>query len=144
MTLIRATTILAGLTGKPESRKELSTGVQLVGRGRVVWAKKPFWFRNAPYTVGPYAHDGQIEIRLMFANAAHQAKGMKGLDPETGLPHAAAHVMRKLTGATAPHRMDPAKYPSKIQRTAYREADLIAEARRRGLGTPAYVPPARV
>ena len=133
MVLVRMTSIIAGLTGKPESRPELSTGMQLVGRGRVRWAKKPFWLRNAPYTVGPYAHDGQIEVRVAFASAAHQAKGMKGIDPETRLPWAAAHVKKKLKGYRAPHAMDPEKYPSKIQRTAFTEEDLKRELERRGL-----------
>jgi len=128
--------VIMGLAGKPESSPELSTSLQLVGKGRVVWAKKMFWLRNAPYTVGPYAHDGQIEVRLAFADAAHQAKGSKGLDPETGLPQAAAHVKRKLTGYRAPHRLDPEKYPSRIRRTAFTEEDLKKEARARGLTVP--------
>ena len=126
-------TIVLGLTGKPESSPELSTGLQIVGKGRVTWAKKPFWLRNAPYTVGPWAHDGQIQVRLKFAEAARQAKGRKGLDPETGLPPAAAEVRRKLTGYRAPNRMDPATYPSKIRRTAYTAKDLEAIARARGI-----------
>ena len=133
MVLVRMTSIIAGLTGKPEARYELSTGLQLVGRGRVKWAKKAFWLRNAPYTVGPYAHDGQIEVRLKFAEAAHQAKGRKGLDPETGLPWAAAEVKRKLKGYRAPDRMSPEEYPSKIRRTAFTEEDLKAEAAKRGI-----------
>ena len=126
-------TIVVGLTGKPESSAELSTGLQIVGRGRVTWAKKMFWLRNAPYTVGPWAHDGQIQVRLKFAEAAHQAKGRKGLDPETGLPPAAAEVKRKLTGYRAPNRMAPEEYPSKIRRTAYTAKDLETIARRRGI-----------
>jgi len=132
VTLIRSTTIIAGLTGKPESRPELSTGIQLVGRGRVSWAKKPFWLRNAPYTVGPYAHDGQIEVRLKFADAASKAKGKTGLAPD-GLPWAAHYVKEELEGYMAPDRMAPEEYPSKIRHTAYTAEELEAIARKRGL-----------
>jgi len=123
--------ILAAASGKPESSAELSTSLQIVSKGRVRWAKKMFWLRNAPYTVGPYAHDGQIEIRLFFARAAKQAKGEKGL--KDGLPPAAYHVKAKVTGYKAPHGMSPEEYPSKIRRTAYTAEDLEAIARKRGL-----------
>jgi len=132
VTLIRSTTLLAGLTGKPESRSELSTGIQLVGRGRVAWAKKSFWFRNAPYTVGPWAHDGQIQVRLTFADAAHRAKGRKGLAPD-GLPWAAHEVKTALTGYRASRAMSPEEYPSKIRRTAYTAEELESIARKRGI-----------
>jgi len=135
---------MAAVTQISTPRPALSTtGIQLVTRGRVTWAKKAAWLRNPPYTVGPLAHDGQIEVRLAFAEAARQARGMKGLDPETGLPHAAAHVMRKLSGYMAPHRMDPARYPSKIRRTAYTASELESIARQRGLTVPRGFPTAR-
>lgn len=131
MVRIRYTQILMAAGGKPESSAELSTSLQIVSKGRVRWAKKMFWLRNAPYTVGPYAHDGQIEWRLKFAEAAHQAKGEKGL--KDGLPPAAYHVREKLTGKKASKRMSPEEYPSKIRRTAYTAEDLKAIAKKRGI-----------
>jgi len=143
MVLLRPQAVVAAAAAKPPARFELSTlGLQLVQAGRVAqWAKKAAWFRNTPYTVGPWAHPGQIEIRLMFAEAAGQARGQRGLveTPKGLLPPAAAEVLKKLTGKTAPHRMDPAKYPSRLRRTAYTAAELATFAARMGLATPAVV-----
>ena len=141
MTLLRPQTLIAGVSETPAPRSALSTvGVQLVSRGGVVWAKKAGWFRNPPYTVGPAAHLGQLEVRLAFADAARQAKGSRGLDPETGLPHAAAHVMRKLRGYRAADSMRPEEYPSRIRRTAYTAEELrtiLEEKARRKAAAPA-------
>ena len=134
MVLLRPTTVVAGLSGRPLSRPELSVaGVQLVQRGRVVWAKKMFWLRNPPYTVGPYAHKGQIEIRLKFAQIARSARGCRGIDPETGLPCVAAAIKKQLTGYRAPDRMEPAQYPSRHRRSFYTAEDLERIARQLGL-----------
>jgi len=133
VTLLRPTAVIAGMTGVP-SRADLSvSGIQLVGKGRVVWAKKPFWLRNPPYTVGPYAHDGQIEVRAQFGQIAHAAKGKKGLDPETGLTPAAAEVAKRMKGYKAPDRMAPEAYPSKLRRTFATLRDLEAEMAKRGI-----------
>jgi len=136
MALLRPTTVVAGLKGEPLPRYMISTtGVQLVSRGKVIWAKKPFWLRNPPYTVGPYAHNGQIEIRLWFAEVAKTAKGKKGLVmTDIGpLPPAAAAVHEKLKGVTAPDRMSPEEYPSKKRRTAYTYEELVKIAEKRGI-----------
>ena len=76
---------------KPASRPELSTGLQIAFRKRMTWTSKPYWIKNAPYTVGPYAHDGQLEVRIRFGEIASKAKGKKGLAPD-GLPWAAHFI----------------------------------------------------
>ena len=131
MVLVRLSQIMASVTGKPESRPELSAGLQIVGRGRMTWAKKMFWLRNAPYTIGPWAHDGQLEVRIRFAEEASKAKGKEGIDPETGLPWAAAYVKKGLEGYRAPDRLSPDEYPSKIRRTMFTVDELKAELARR-------------
>lgn len=127
MVLVRPQVIAAMVDPKPASRPEMSvSGLQLVSRGGVIWARKAIWRRNTPYTVGPYAHTGQLEIRTKFGDAAHQALGAVGLvDTKYGpLPPACKEVIDKVSGFRAPHRIDPAKYPSKLRRTAYTLAEL--------------------
>ncbi len=136
MVLLRPTTVALMATEKPADRAMLSTaGIQLVSRGDVIWAKKGAWLRNPPYTVGPYAHLGQLEVRIAFGEAASQAKGEKGLkDTKYGpLPPACKHVIDKVSGFKAPDRLSPAEYPSKLRRTAYTLAELksiLAKKRR--------------
>jgi hypothetical protein len=91
-------------------------GTQLVGRGEVTWAKKAAWLRNQPHTA-VFPHNGQIETRIHFGELATGAKGMKGLDPATGLTPAAAKIMKEMKGYRAPSRLEEGKYPSKTQRT---------------------------
>lgn len=134
--LIRAQTLAALMDPKPQSRAEMSTGVQLVTRGRMSWSHKAMFPRNAPYTVGPWAHDGQLQIRIAFAKAARKAKGKEGLDPKYGLPWAARFVKDELTGKKMEKSMEPEEYPSKIKRTAFTVAHLIAEAKDRGIPVP--------
>jgi hypothetical protein len=81
MTLLRPQTINLMADKRPLSRRELGLyGLQLVRLGGMAkWVfKKPMILRNPPYTVGPYAHDGQLEVRLKFAEVAHGAKGQQG------------------------------------------------------------------
>jgi hypothetical protein len=140
MTLLRPQTVGKMFDEKPMSRRELSLyGLQLVRLGGLAkWVfRKPMIFRNPPYTVGPYAHDGQLEVRLKFAEVAHGAEGSKGIVyvDELGryLTAPAAHIYKAMKGYRAPSRLDPAKYPSKVHRTAYTEADLrkILEERKK-------------
>jgi len=136
MVLLRPTTIALMAEEKPADRAMLSVaGVQLVKRGDIIWSRKGAWLRNPPYTVGPYAHLGQLEARIAFGEAAKQAKGEKGLkDTKYGpMPPAAAHVISKMEGFRAPDRLSPEAYPSRIRRTAYTLDQLrkFLEAKRR-------------
>ena len=73
---------------------------------QVVVRHKPklkVYVRKTPSTV-THPKDGQIETRLKFAEIASKAKGRKGLDPDTGLPHAAALVMKEMRGYRARRR----------------------------------------
>ena len=73
---------------------------------QIVVRRKPklkVYVRKTPSTV-THPKDGQIETRLKFAEIASKAKGMKGLDPETGLPRAAALVMKEMKGYRAKNR----------------------------------------
>ena len=139
MVLLRPQVIAAMKSPTIGARPSLSMeGTQLVSRGAVVWAKKAAWFRNQPYTA-VYPHTGQIQVRLRFAEIASRAKGTKGLDPETGLPQAAALIYKEMSGYRAPDRIDPAKYPSKVRRTFRTAKELETLLRRRGRE---YVPAA--
>lgn len=107
------------------------SGIQLVGRGGVVWAKKAAWLRNQPYTA-VLPHDGQIQVRIHFGNVASAGKGKKGLDPETGLTPAAAEVTKRMPGYKAPNRLSR-PYPSEIRHTFRIKSELEALARARGI-----------
>lgn len=91
--LLRPQVVIAGALA-PTARKALaSSGVQLCSAGRMSWSKKPMFLRNVPITaVNPTK--GQMAIREEFARIAHGARGVRGLDPETGLPGAAAAIQR--------------------------------------------------
>jgi len=108
-------------------------GIQVVSRGKVIWARKPMWLRNIPYTaVAP--HRGQYEVRKRFAEIAKKAKGEKGIKmTDIGpLTPAAARIHEELKGYTAPHRMSPEEYPSRKQRTFHTVESLELYAKRRG------------
>ena len=146
MVLLRPTTVAMMAEEKPVDRAMLSVaGVQLVHRGGVIWARKGAWLRNPPYTVGPWAHLGQLEVRIAFGEAARQAKGEKGLkDTKYGpLPPACAHVIDKVTGYKAPDRLSAEAYPSRIRRTAYTVEQLkrFMRAKRRAARAPVLGPP---
>jgi len=142
MALLRPQTIGRMFDERPMSRRELSLyGLQLVRLGGMAkWVfRKPMIFRSPPYTVGPYAHDGQLEVRLKFAEAARSAKaaGAKGFkyDEELGrfLPAVAAYIRKEMKGYRAPSKIPEDKLPSKIHRTAYTAEELrkILEERRK-------------
>jgi hypothetical protein len=140
MTLLRPQTINLMADKRPLSRRELGLyGLQLVRLGGMAkWVfKKPMILRNPPYTVGPYAHDGQLEVRLKFAEVAHGAKGSKGVvyvdDLGRFLTAPAAHIHKAMKGYRAPSKIPEDKLPSKLHRTAYTEADLrkILEERKK-------------
>ena len=127
MVLVRPTVVTAALGGVFPSRAELPMyGLQIVRKGRVVWASKPFWFRNVPYTA-IFPTLGQMEWRVEFGETAKGLKGTKGFGTlaEAGkkLPagatvvKVAAEIQRALKGKRAPHRLSPEEYPSRKRRT---------------------------
>jgi len=68
-----------------------AVGLQIVNRGRITWAKKAVWLRNVPITaVDPTP--AQALVRYILGNVARQAKGAKGLEPNTKLPWGAYYV----------------------------------------------------
>jgi len=159
MTLVRPSFVLAAATERPLARWELSTaGLQLVQKGAVIWAKKGAWFRNPPYTVGPWAHTGQLEVRAEFGKLAQEAAGKSAeeiarivggtvIEGKTGkliqmpdgriLPPVAAYIAAKMKGFRAPHALKPEEYPSRKRRTAYTLAQIEKELEARGVSAPA-------
>jgi len=138
MTLVRAQVIKEMASPMPTDRPGKSiSGVQIVSRGKVIWAKKVSWLRCPPFTVGPFAHDGQIQVRLKFSSLAKEAAARRetardsAVNVKYGLVGAAGYIKEHMPGYTAPARLVPEKYPSRIRRTAYTAAELrtIAEAR---------------
>lgn len=121
---IRASTLIVGLmnasSGLAESRWQMGSYSFIVhpagGVGK--WSSKSIIFKNAPYTINN-PHPGQMEVRIRFGELAAEARGMKGLDPDTGLPHAAAIIKKKLKGYVAPDRMLPTAYPSRLKRSVH-------------------------
>ena len=127
MVLVRAQVILAG-AGKPGLASKIGTsGLQIVGAGRMSWSKKTVFLKNPPYTiVSPSV--AQMHQRIKFGLAAAQAKGQRGLDPETGLPAAAAATQRGATGQN-PGALPPEQYPSRIQTGFHSVAQLQSMVR---------------
>lgn len=131
MVKVRASTLIAGY-GRATAMSAIgASAMQMYGPGAMVWAKRGLILRNAPFTI-ENPHLGQIETRLHFASLAHAARGRVGLDPETGLPGAAAEIRKRMPGFRAPTRL-PRPYPSQVKRTFHVEADLkrLYEAKRR-------------
>jgi len=132
MVLLRPQVVIAGTAGGMPSRPTLSmSGVQLVAQGGVIWAKKGAWLRNQPYTA-VIPHNGQIQVRIHFGDLASAAKGRRGLDPETGLPQAAAEIAKRMPGYKAPNRLSR-PYPSEIRRTFRVKSELESLAKQRGI-----------
>jgi len=138
MTLLRAQVIKEMAAPMPTDRPGKSiSGVQVVSRGKVVWAKIVSWLRCPPFTIGPFAHDGQLQVRLKFSELAKEAAEKKetardsDVNVKYGLVGAAGYIKEHMPGYRAPKRLAPEKYPSRIRRTAYTAAELevIAKAR---------------
>ncbi|MEM3580832.1 MAG: hypothetical protein QXQ64_06155 [Candidatus Bathyarchaeia archaeon] len=92
MVLVRASTFGQMLVGGATPRALIgASGIVLAQRGRMTWSKKSVIAKNAPYTIEA-PHPRQIEMRIAFGTIASQAKGSRGLDTATGLPHAAARI----------------------------------------------------
>jgi len=93
--LVRATTILAAVSGGIEPRWRLAaTGLQIARTPS--WSKKPMTIRNVPYTaVMPKPR--QLAVRIAFGRIASQAKGMK----KTGFLPPAAELVAKAKGNIA-------------------------------------------
>lgn len=143
MVKLRASTLLTAFGRAVPMSRIGASSMQLYGAGAMTWAKKAVILRNAPYTI-ENPHLGQIETRLHFARIASRAKGSKGLDPETGLPQAAAMIKKTMSGYRADHRLPEEAYPSKIRRTYHTASELEklhAQKLGRAAPTPPVIPP---
>lgn len=124
--MLRASTLLSGLGGGAQPRASMgSKAVQILAPGRMTWSRKGIILRNAPYTIESPTM-GQIDTRVNFGTAASAARGKRGLDPETGLPPAAAETARKVAGFKSRYSLDPANYPSKVRGSFHTLAELRA------------------
>jgi len=68
--------------------------------------KTTTYLRAVPHTAF-FPHNGQVEIRTLFAEAAEKAKGKAGLCPCHRLPLAAHYVVQEMSGSTAAHLIPP-------------------------------------
>jgi hypothetical protein len=142
MVLVRPAFVMAAVSMSMPPRSELALyGLQLVQKGNVI-AKKAAWFRNVPYTAwNPTT--GQLEARYMFGMLAREAKarGQVGTRDRpmvsTKLGEAfygsAAYIADNMKGWTAPHRLPPDQWPSRLRRTLRTLAGVEDELRARGV-----------
>lgn len=99
MVKIRGSTFFSGMSGASAMNQVGASAIQVYGPGRMTWASKAVIVRNAPYTI-ERPSQGQIAQRIKFGRAGAQARGTKGLDPNTGLPHGAVATMSGARGPT--------------------------------------------
>lgn len=80
MVLVKPQLVVAVMSNSVVPRSELSIyGMQLVGRGNVIWAKKAAWFRNVPYTAA-FPTKMQVAVRLALAEFMKRyGKGKTGI-----------------------------------------------------------------
>ena len=111
--------------------------VQLVKRNK----PRPMWFiRAAPYTIF-HPTENQIKQRKAFAEIVKKYKGLKGFDPETGLPIIAAMVKKEMSGKRFGRKVRKPKWRKLMENdvalrlitTKYRIARAIALVKLRGL-----------
>ena len=154
MVLVRPGFVMLALQQAMPPRPELSIyGLQIVQKGRVI-AKKAAWFRNVPYRVWDPT-DGQLEIRYIFGALAREAKA-RGEVGTRGNPRlstrlgeyfygSAAYIADNMKGRTAPHRLPPEQWPSRLRRTLRTLEGVAAELRARGIepGAIFATPPGR-
>jgi hypothetical protein len=136
MTLVRPSVLMAALGGAFPGRQELAlTGMQIVGKGNVRWAKKSAWFRNVPVTA-VYPTVGQMEVRVAFGRMAQEAKA-KNMTGTRAKPAKSERLGREFVGAAAyiadnfynykaPSRMTKESYPSKLRKTLHTADELQA------------------
>jgi len=86
--------------GLIKTAEELFEHVQLVERKR----PKVTTFLRAPPRTILFPTDGQLEIRMRFAELAKKAKGKKRLSP-AGIPWAAYYIKQGLEGYKAKRRV---------------------------------------
>ena len=77
--------------------------VQLVKRG------DKYFLRLAPYTI-TFPTVNQIKARIEFGKIVRSLKGLKGFDPETGLPIVAATVAKLYRGKRFGRKVKLAKW----------------------------------
>jgi hypothetical protein len=152
--LVRPGFVMLALQQAMPSRPELSVyGLQIVQKGKVI-AKKAAWFRNVPYRVWDPTL-GQLEIRYIFGGLAREAAatGQVGTRDNPRMSTrlgeafygAAAYIADNMYGRTAPHRLPPEQWPSRLRRTLRTLAGVEAELRARGVepGAIFVIPPGR-
>jgi len=136
MTLVRPTTLMAAISGAFPRRSELAlSGMQIVSKGNVWWAKKAAWFRNVPYTA-IYPTTGQMEVRIHFGRLAKEAKarGETGTKEKPAYSErlkryfvgAAAYIADHMKGFSAPHAKPKEEWESRLRRTYHTMEELEA------------------
>jgi hypothetical protein len=68
--------------------------------------KTTTYLRAVPYTAF-FPHNGQVEIRTLFAEVAEKAKGKEGLCSCHRLPWAAHYVLEETSGFRVAHPTPP-------------------------------------
>jgi len=89
--------------------------IQLVNRTK---PRALTYYRAAPYTIR-HPTIGQIKIRTKLAEVAKKYKGLKGFDPNTGLPIIAAKVREELKGVKVSERRKRTKLAERIEAEAF-------------------------
>ena len=112
MTLVRAQVVMSAASKPGLASKIGCSGLQIVGAGRMSWARKHVFLKNPPYTIESPS-TAQMRQRIKFGEAAGGARGQHGLDPETGLPPAAAATHRGAAGSSG--GLPPEQWPSRVQ-----------------------------
>lgn len=113
------------------------SGLQIVGAGRMSWSRKHVFIKNPPYTIESPSI-AQIRQRIKFGQAATGARGQRGLDPETGLPPAAAATHRGAAGSSG--GLPPEQWPSRVQ-TGFHSMEQLAAMERQMSGQQGYQAP---
>lgn len=138
MVLVRAKVILAGASKSGPASKIGTSGLQIVGAGRMTWSKKPVFLKNPPYTIESPSIP-QIKARIAFGRAAQGGKGGRGLDPQTGLTSAAAAVSQAAPKGQGVHGGIPAEQrasPKGFHTLAQLESMLGQQTARGGYAPP--------
>jgi len=113
------------------TKAESPQDIQLVTRHK---PKTTRFLRAVPITAF-FPHNGQIEVRTLFAETAMKAEGKEGLCPCHQLPWAAHFVLEETAGSRVKHSTPPPLKEWEKRLTALTEAMRVlslamAEAKR--------------
>ncbi|MEM2910855.1 MAG: hypothetical protein QXO01_07325 [Nitrososphaerota archaeon] len=92
--------------------------IQVVTRHK---PKNTTYLRAVPRTTF-FPHNGQVEIRILFAEATEKAKGKEGLCPCHRLPWAAHYVLEENSGSRVAHPTPPSMKEWEKRLTSVAEA----------------------